>query len=154
MTPIWTPRLWLTPIAEHDLNTLHALVLRVLVDKPFPREIVALETRASIERFAAGGMGIYLAWRRATGELLGFAGARPYVEAEVQLACGFDRKFCGDGLATEACTQVLARLLAERERVHAIADEDDVALRRLYERLGMTHRPGEGDGRALYTLTR
>ena len=45
-----------------------------------------------------------------------------------RLSPHFVRKFCGDGLATEACNVVLARLLADVETVHALADEHDVAL--------------------------
>ncbi len=139
-----TERLELRPVAAPDLPAVHALwttahVRRFLFDD---RDLSLDETRALVAAseatFREHGWGIWLAFEKSTGALVGFAGFLRREEAP-SLVYGVRSESVGLGYATEASAALL-RHAAERlgiRRIDADVDEPNRASVRVLERLGM-----------------
>ena len=141
-----TPRLDLRTIQLEDLELAHDLwtnaeVRRFLFDD---RVISVDEARALIEaslkNFEERGYGLWLAFSRDTGTLVGFAGFISSSDESPNLVYGVHPDFCGSGFATEAATAVLdyAFETLALSSVKADVDEPNAASVRILEKLGMT----------------
>lgn len=89
--------------------------------------------------------GFWAAIERSSGEFLGWFGLRPHDAAhpeEIALGYRLHRRAWGRGLATEGALALVASAFAEPgvERVVASTYQDNVASRRVLEKLGMTVR--------------
>lgn len=150
-----TARLDLVPFAGAHCDGLWAFfrdphVRRYLLDGAVvERAWVAAEIEASIERFAAGGLGLFVAAdRRGDGALVGVAGFRPdHVPPVMELIYALDPAWCGRGLATE-----MARAMVELAfhghgwpEVRAAVDAPNRASIRVLDRLGFV-AAGESPG--------
>ena len=166
-----TSRLRLRPCGVEDLGRAHELwadegVRRFLFDG---RAVSLDEARAlveaGVESFGRHGYGLWLAFERGGGRLVGFAGL---VRSEVgapNLVYGVRPDLWGRGYATEAARAVLSHALDALglPSVKADVDEANVESVRVLEKLGMKYagravvegRPllyfelssSEGDGR-------
>lgn len=140
-----TARLRLRPCRAEDVGLLHRLwteegVRRFLFDG---REISPDEARsfvdASLENFGRHGYGLWLAFARGGGGLVGFAGfLRSEAEAP-SLVYGVRPDFWGRGYATEAARAVLDYALESLgvPSVRAEVDEPNAESARVLEKLGM-----------------
>lgn len=136
-----TARLVLRPQVEGD----HEAILRVAP----PRSGESLEARAerlkghaavSDRWFADFGYGVWVLEPPGTAGLLGFVGAKPNdTPARPELMYGLSESARGRGLAAEAAQAVVRHLfsLPGTTEVWAQTDPDNVASRRVMERLGM-----------------
>ena len=142
MTALATPRLALAPFAAADAEALLALfrdpdVRRYLLDDELVEPAwVEGEIAASAERFAGGGLGLWLARRDA--DAIGFVGFRPFFAPPVeQLLYGLLPACTGQGFAVEMADAVVAVAFAAwRETVRASVDAPNAASVRVLERLG------------------
>jgi RimJ/RimL family protein N-acetyltransferase len=119
-------------------------VRRYLLDGALvERAWVVAETLASVERFASGGVGVFLARLRDGGDLVGFTGFRLFEKLE--LLFGVLPQFTRRGLASEAARAAVGYAFerAGLALVRATVDSPNVASIHLLERLGMS-RVGEG----------
>ena len=139
-----TARLELRPVRAVDRTAVHALwtsahVRRFLFDD---RELSPGETHAFIAdseaTFREHGWGLWLAFEKSTGELVGFAGFLRRDEAP-SLVYGVRRESVGLGYATEASAALLRHAAEELgiHRIDADVDEPNEASVRVLERLGM-----------------
>jgi RimJ/RimL family protein N-acetyltransferase len=149
MTEITTARLMLRPITLADIEPLHTLysdpvLMRYIIGLPRTRE----ETRDCLERHAADharyGIGLYLTYLSATGELVGRCGLS-VLECEHGLEAGlawmFREPWWGQGLATEFARAfaplAFARLPFTRLLAHA--DHRNEASINVMRKLGMRY---------------
>lgn len=159
--PLWTPRLWMTPLARELLGGWQ----RLLHEEPIRRQLLdgRLVDRAWLERelaesdarFADGGVGIFLVWLRAGGELAGFVGMRPFHQPpRLELVVAIDTQHRRQGLATEASAALIEHVFAlGHDEIFARCDEAHDDARRLVDRLGFT-REETRDGRLQFRLRR
>jgi ribosomal-protein-alanine N-acetyltransferase len=141
-----TSRLLLRPIAADDAAALHRIsnepdVRRYLWDdEPIEKETIRGFVSRSTRMFSEEGIGLFGIRRRGGESLIGFCGfVRLSGIKEPELAFELTRSAWGEGLATEASIACL-RYAFERaalERVIAGADAENVASRRVIEKLGM-----------------
>lgn len=143
---IETPRLCLRPCSPADVPVLHDLwtsesVRRFLFDG---RVISPDESRsfveASVGNFTRRGCGLWLAFERERGEVIGFAGFL-FAEGEEApgLIYGISSEHCEQGYATECGRAVLNYALGPpgAARVTADVDEPNAASVRVLEKLGL-----------------
>jgi RimJ/RimL family protein N-acetyltransferase len=148
-------RLTYQPVTPANLDNFHALVQddhvrRYLMDgELFPREWSEQRVRDSISLFDRRGVGLWLAHRSDTSELVGFCGFLeiPEMHPEPQLVYAMFERFTRVGFATE-----MARASIAEARRHpgfstivAGVDEVNVASVRVLEKLGFRRvatRPG------------
>jgi len=165
--PITTERAELLPLDEADAPALLGLfrepaVRRYLLDdEQVDRAWVDAEVAGSRARFAAGGLGLWLARERAPSQgLLGFAGYRCFYDPPVeQVLYGLATAATGRGLATELTRAMIEIAFRDPERteVRASTDEPNLASVRVLERLGFTVRgrePGPRGAQLHFVLTR
>jgi RimJ/RimL family protein N-acetyltransferase len=155
MHELTTARLALRPCVPADRARLTAIfrdpyVRRYLWDGVIvtPAEVDDV-IAASGASFAARGAGIWCASERgaASGETIGFAGARPVQSSELELIYGFLPEHWGRGFASEAARAVIARAFASGEpRVWAGTDRENTASQRVMQRLGMRFHCSETIG--------
>ncbi|MBM4385140.1 MAG: GNAT family N-acetyltransferase [Deltaproteobacteria bacterium] len=139
-----TERLELRPIARAD----HARLLAIFRD-PYVRRYLwdsVICTPAEVEdvlaqseaAFRDHGVGIFGVAVCGASELIGFAGARPTKNGELELIYGLLPEHWGRGFTDEASRAVLA-LAFERghARVWAGTDTENKASERVMQRLGM-----------------
>ena len=141
-----TARLRLRPCADGDARLAHALwtdasVRRFLFDD---RVISVDEARsfvaASLATFERHGYGLWLAYERSDGRVVGFAGFLSSEEEGVPLLIyGVHPDCWGEGYATEAAGAVLGYALESLSvpKVLADVDEPNAASVRVLEKLGM-----------------
>jgi RimJ/RimL family protein N-acetyltransferase len=165
-TPIVTERVVLTPFDRGDAPALLALfrepaVRRYLLDDEVVDQAwVEGEIENSRARFAAGGLGLWMARDRASGEVLGFAGYRDFYDPPVeQVVYGLATATTGRGLATEVTRAMIdhAFLDPARAEIRASTDEPNLASVRVLERLGFARRsrePGPRGAQLHFVLTR
>jgi RimJ/RimL family protein N-acetyltransferase len=134
------------PVEHATLDAFHELVRdehvrRFLMDgRIFPREWSEERIRDSASLFERRGVGLWLAYGRTTGLLVGFCGFLeiPSVRPEPQLVYALFERFTGLGYATEMARAAVSE--ARRQpgfgRIAASVDEDNVASRRVLEKLG------------------
>ena len=99
-------------IQVEDLQLAHTLWINTEVRRfLFDDRVIALDEaraliEASIKNFEERGYGLWLAFSRGTGMLVGFAGFISSSD-DPNLVYGVHPEFCGSGFATEAATAVL-----------------------------------------------
>lgn len=189
-TPIFlqTQRLALRPFEPTDVENLCALdsdpdVMRWLSGgAPTPRAVIEREILPAFLASSArhAGFGVWAANATASGEFIGWFSLRPLDEAQpeaVSLGYRLRRAVWNQGLATEGARALIRQAFAEPgvQRITATTYQDNLASRRVMEKLGMTltrtyrltlaelHTSETFDGAALalwdgddveYTLTR
>ena len=145
-----TQRLELRPFCPADVTFLHALwtepeVRRFLWDdRTISLDEACEVVDASVKSFAAERLGFWVAFERASGQPIGFAGLRRFGEAkEVEVLYGLLPGHWGSGLATEAAREVMRYALVDLglPRVFAGADAPNAASIRVMDRLGMRPDP-------------
>ena len=146
-----TERLVLRRFTEADVERLVDLdsdpeVMRFLTGgTPTPREVIQNDILPaflrSYERFP--GFGVWAATEKASGEFLGWFSFRPPGGAgpdEVELGYRLRRAAWGRGYATEGSRALIRKGFAElgMRRVFATTYQDNLASRRVMEKVGMT----------------
>ena len=136
-----TARCILTPWAPPHAESLGALlrdpVVRhyLLDDQLVTLAWVEQRIAESMQRFRAGGLGMWSVWKR--DRLAGFAGFTTHRERQLELSYGLHPQFVGRGLATEAVVAVIGVHHATRHGpVLASIDEPNLPSLRLLQRLG------------------
>jgi ribosomal-protein-alanine N-acetyltransferase len=139
-------RLRFTPLAGHDLDAFHALVVdehvrRFLMDGQVqPRQWSEGRLRDSGALFEQHGIGLWMVREIRGDALVGFCGflVIPALQPEPQLLYAVYERFTGRGYATEMASACVmrARNMAGFEVVYAGVDEPNVASRRVLEKLG------------------
>lgn len=146
-----TERLLLRRFTEADAENLNALdsdpeVMRYLTGgTPTPREVIE---RDILPRFLQyyepfTGFGYWAAVEKATGAFLGWICLRPpegNERSDVELGYRLRRAAWGQGYATEGSRALIDKGFAELgvRRVFATTYQDNLASRRVMEKLGMT----------------
>jgi [ribosomal protein S5]-alanine N-acetyltransferase len=142
-----TDRLTLRPLVLEDLDAVAALLgdaeALALWGEPLDREGARSWTERNLARYEQHGFGRCAMVLRATGELVGDCGLIPTeVEGanEIELGWIVARAHWGRGLATEAATawRDLAFGGLGLHRIVSMVSEQNLASRRVAEKLGMT----------------
>ena len=148
-----TPRLLFRPFDEADLDALAAIVGDPRVSRfvgdgqVLDRSAAALWISRSRENVERHGYGTGAVVEQATGRLVGWAGwARPEGEPE-ELVYGFAYEAWGQGYATEIAAALVRFAIAPLglSELRAITYEDNLASRRVLERLGFEPLSTDGD---------
>jgi [ribosomal protein S5]-alanine N-acetyltransferase len=162
--PLTSPRLRYQPLAFEHLDRFHALVQdahirRYLMDgEVFPREWSEDRVRDSEALMARRGVGLSLAFEKASGDLAGFCGflELPSLHAEPQLVYALLERFTGQGYATEMARAAIedARATAGFTDICAAVDEVNTASVRVLEKLGFERvTTGQGAFGNMFTYT-
>lgn len=118
----------------------------------FPDVLTREESDQFIERIEADfdehGFGLFAAELKSEGKLIGFiglhiAGFQAHFTPCVEIGWRIARPYWGKGLATEG-SQAVIKFAFERLRLESVVSftvPENVASRRLMEKLGMTHDP-------------
>jgi RimJ/RimL family protein N-acetyltransferase len=161
---IETSRLRLRPVTMDDLDVLHAIwsdpdVARYLWDgAEVSRELAATVLSSLVRTFRDRDLPNWTAIR--AGEPAGYCGLRPLEGTEeIEVVYSIARPFWGRGLATEAVRATLRYAFEEweLERVVGVANVENVASRRVLEKLGMRHERTaryQGELEAWYAVSR
>ena len=150
-----TERLVLRRFTQADVDCLFELdndpdVMRFINGgTPTPRDIIQNDILPGFlhydERFL--GYGVWAAIEKATGGFLGWLSFRPAegTPGEVNLGYRFRRDAWGKGYATEGARALVRKGFSELgvQRVVATTYEDNLASRRVMEKLGMTLSPSK-----------
>ena len=157
-----TERLILRRFTEDDAEELIALnadpeVMRYLGPVKPPEETTGSILPRFLSYYDKGDdYGFWIAVEKATGEWLGWFHLRPEREPPFEMEVGYrlKRSAWGNGFATEGTRALIAKAFDELhvDRVVAIADEPNIASRRVMEKSGMRlvrryvgHDPDTGD---------
>jgi [ribosomal protein S5]-alanine N-acetyltransferase len=140
-------RLRYQPVEPESVDAFHSLVRdghirQYMMDgNLFSKELSEERSRESQSLFERRGVGIWLAYHKTTGELMGFCGFPefPSMHPEPQLIYAMFERFSGGGYATEmASTMIaLARKQAGFAQIFAGVDEVNIASLRVLEKLGL-----------------
>jgi ribosomal-protein-alanine N-acetyltransferase len=139
-----TERLALRPVTAVDIDLLHAMWIdpdmrRYLWDDMvIPREMVSEVIESHLTVLEPRGIGFWVVGLG--GEAAGFCGFRFLDEgSEIELLFGFQPRYWGRGLATEAARAALEYLWhsTEFQRVFARTDPPNVASVGVLKKLGM-----------------
>jgi RimJ/RimL family protein N-acetyltransferase len=143
-----TERLVLRRLRRDDLEALSALYRDEEVRRYFPEGTLTLEeTKEELEWFLNGHpahpeLGLWATVHRETGEFIGRCGLLPWkIEGhqEVEVAYLLDRRFWGQGLATEAARAILEYGFGPLglSRLICLIDPQNTASQKVAERIGM-----------------
>lgn len=170
-TVLETRRLALRRLRMDDLEALSALYRDEEVRRYFPEGVLSLEeTRRELEWFIDAHpphpeLGLWATIEKETGAFIGRCGLLPWeIEGrhEVEVAYLLDKRYWGQGLATEAA-RAIVRNGFERlnlERLIALIDPENLASRRVAERIGMSLEKevegigGDGIPTLIYSIAR
>ena len=143
---ITTPRLVLRAFTEEDVEPLYHIlrgegVLRYFPPTdPLPRDRVQKMVSGLLKHWEARGYGLWAVEARSDGALMGRCGLQwlPDTE-EVEVDFILGRAFWGQGFGTEAARASVRYGFEELglERVIGIAHVENIASRRVLEKLGM-----------------
>lgn len=159
---IETARLCLRPVSMDDLDGLHRLwtdpaVREFLWDgETISRERAEAAVREGMGAFDLHGFGLWIA--EEGEDLIGFCGLRPLDNAPgVEVLYGITPLRWGEGFATEVAVAMLRYGFEEAglERILGIADRENVASRRVLEKIGMAFQEyvvNEGREEAYYSI--
>jgi [ribosomal protein S5]-alanine N-acetyltransferase len=157
-----TARLTLRPITLADMEPLHTLysdpaLMRYIIGRPRTREETRERLEAHVADYAAHGIGLYLTYLTATGELVGRCGVRTHERPgglEGGLAWMFLEPWWGQGLATEFARAFvpLAFAHAPYARLYAHADHRNDASINVMRKLGMRYVGREAWAPDLYEV--
>jgi RimJ/RimL family protein N-acetyltransferase len=143
---IETARLRLRPLAAQDLGAIHGIwvepeVRRYLWDgERISREKAETVLASSIESFENYGFGIWAVILRENGDLIGFCGFRHLDGTpKIELIYGISTSYWGRGFATEGAKAAIRYGFEELglERIVGIADTENIASRRVLEKVAM-----------------
>jgi RimJ/RimL family protein N-acetyltransferase len=142
MTPLSSTHLGSWQRLLHEEPVRRHLLDGILVDRAW----LEAELAGSDARFADGGVGIFLMWLRAGGDLAGFVGMRPFGQPpRLELMLAIDPKLQLQGLAKEAAARLIEHAFAlGHDAIFASCDEANTASQRLFLRLGFTHEATNG----------
>ena len=144
---ITTSRLNLRPFTLEDTDPFHEILLGKDVlryfpsSEPPPRERVEKWIRQVLAHWQAHGYGLWAVESRASGELLGRTGLQWLPETgEIEVDFLFDRRFWGQGFATEAGRVSLRFGLKKLavDFVVGIVHPENLPSQRVLEKIGMT----------------
>ena len=145
---IETARLRLRAFRPDDLDALCQVfgdpeVMKYISGgEPRTREATAEGLNRSIEGWRKRGFGLWAVEERATGRMVGYCGLI-YLEdtPEIEVAYGLAKSAWGKGFAVEAARAALEFGFGELklERIVAVVNPENVASRRVLEKLGMKH---------------
>ncbi len=148
MLTLSTERLDLRPIVLGDAPALYALnsdpeVYRYTGEPP-PSSLSEVEQRiAAYPDYRDYGFGRLACVPRRTSEMIGFCGLKklPELSGEVDIGFRLARSHWGQGLATEAATEVLrfGFETLELPRIIALVDADNTRSIRVLEKLGLSY---------------
>lgn len=159
---IETARLCLRPVSMDDLDGLHRLWTDPAVREFFwdgetiSRERAEAAVREGMGAFDRHGFGLWIA--EVGEDLIGFCGLRPLDNAPgVEVLYGITPLRWGEGFATEAALAMLRYGFEEAglDRILGIADRENVASRRVLEKIGMAFEEyvlNEGREEAHYSV--
>jgi RimJ/RimL family protein N-acetyltransferase len=162
-TILETPRLLLRHLVMDDLDALFALYDDEAVRRYFPEgRLTYEETREELEWFLNGHpshpeLGLWATIYRETGEFIGRCGLLPWTidgRHEVEVAYLLDKKFWGQGLATEAA-QALVQYGFEHlqlSRLICLIDRENEASIRVATKIGMTFEKEGKDEKGPFLL--
>jgi RimJ/RimL family protein N-acetyltransferase len=151
MSQIETTRLHLRTWREDDLAPYARIcadpkVMRYL-SGPMTREQSEEQVSKFVRHWEERGFGLWAVEEKSSDDFIGFVGMQyqeDWSEGEHRTEVGWrlDRSFWGRGLATEAATASLSYGFEELglERIISIAAPENLASRRVMEKLGMTVR--------------
>jgi RimJ/RimL family protein N-acetyltransferase len=162
-TILETPRLLLRHLLMDDLDALFALYNNEEVRRYFPEgRLTYDETREELEWFLNGHpshpeLGLWATIYRETGEFIGRCGLLPWTidgHHEVEVAYLLDKKFWGQGLATEAA-QALVQYGFEHlqlSRLICLIDRENEASIRVATKIGMAFEKEGKDEKGPFLL--
>jgi RimJ/RimL family protein N-acetyltransferase len=143
---MFSERLRYETVTLEDLDAFHRLVQdahirRYLMDgNVMPRHWSEERIRASQALFERRGVGIWLAYDKVDGALLGFCGFLeiPAIHHEPQLVYALAERFTGQGYATEMARTTIAQARKQHGFAEIVAgvDEVNVASLRVLQKLG------------------
>lgn len=169
VTPLLeTRRLALHPFEMGDLPLLAELhgdaeVMRYLTadGQPWPEAVLRQKLGRFVTEYERHGLGRWKVLRRADGGFVGRAGFSPCPPTgDLELGFIFKQDCWGQGYATECAAALLAWLFRERsetDHVIAFARPDNLASRRVLEKVGMRptgRRPVDGVPFDFYRMNR
>jgi [ribosomal protein S5]-alanine N-acetyltransferase len=143
---IETAQLWLRPLAPKDLDAIHSVWVEPGVrkylwdDERIPRERAEAVLAGSVESFGSDGFGTWAVIHKENGELIGFCGFWSLEdEPEIELLYGISTPYWGMRFATEAARAAIRYGFEEVgfDRILGITDTENVASRRVLEKIGM-----------------
>ena len=139
-------RLSYLPVAPEDLDAFHRLVQdphirRYLLDgNLFDRDWAGARIQSSQALFQQRGVGLWLAYEKSSGRLIGFCGYLQFAELhpEPQLIYAMTETFTGLGYATEMGGAAIAHARAQSgfAVIHGSVDAVNAASLRVLEKLG------------------
>lgn len=148
MNILETERLLLRHLQPGDLDSLYALYRDPETRRYFPEGTLSREeTREELEWFLQGHpqhpqLGLWATIARESGAFVGRCGLLPWDidgRLEVEIAYLIDKRYWGQGLATEAAAAIrdygFARLALPR--LICLIDEGNAASKRVAEKIGM-----------------
>jgi RimJ/RimL family protein N-acetyltransferase len=157
-----TARLTLRPITLADMDPLHTLysdpaLMRYITGRPRTREETRERLEAHAADYAAHGIGLYLTYLTATGELVGRCGLSNHQRPgglEGGLAWMFREPWWGQGLATEFARWFVPFAFAHAPyaRLYAHADHRNDASIQVMRKLGMRYVGREAWAPGLYEV--
>lgn len=165
MTTLETKRLLLRQLSIDDLEWLVALrgdadVMRYIGSEgAVPREKTIERLDRYLQCWTDHSLGMFSIRLREMPDPVGWAGLQPLEEpGEIEVGYAFGKPAWGLGLATEAARAVVEWGFAERrlERIVAVASPENVASRRVMDKLGMRYegiKNRYGQDCAYYSLT-
>jgi RimJ/RimL family protein N-acetyltransferase len=161
VTVLETERLRLRRFRDDDLDTVarwnaDALFMRHMGRPPMTRAESAAASRRHEAHWDEHGFGLFAVDDRATGTLVGRAGVQ-YHRAwpqDPEVGWSFDPAWWGRGLATEAGAACVGWAFGELDlsRVVSITVEDNLASRRVMEKLGFHLLETRDDDQLALTL--
>ena len=149
-----TDRLILRRWKDSDREPFAAMNADPRVMEFFPATLTREESDAFIERieshFENHGFGLFAAELKSDGSLIGFIGLhastfQAHFTPCVEIGWRIGVPYWNKGLATEGAREVI-RFAFERlrlDRLVSFTSPENVASRRLMEKLGMTHNPAD-----------
>lgn len=144
--PLTTPRLLLRGWREEDREPFAVMNADPLVTRYLAGPMTRRDSDALVDHIQAHwwdwGFGLYAVERRADGAFIGFVGLSHHraLPADVEIGWRLARAAWGAGLATEAATTVRDHAFGELglPRLIAITTDENLASRRVMDKLGMT----------------
>lgn len=156
-TILETKRLLLRRLVMDDLDSLFALYSDPEIRRYFPEGTLTYdETKAELEWFLNGHpthpeQGLWATILKETGQLIGRCGLLPWIidqRPEVEIAYLLDKKYWGQGLATEAAQAILHYGFEQLQlpRLICLIDRENQASIRVAMKIGMTfEKEGEDE---------
>jgi ribosomal-protein-alanine N-acetyltransferase len=144
-----TERLTLRRLTLDDLDALFALYRDPEIRRYFPEKTLTYqETKEELEwiievYYGRYGYGLWATIYKETGEFIGRCGLLPWTieeRQEVEVAYLLDKRYWGQGLATEAAAAIRDYAFAHLpvSRLICLVDPENEASRKVAQKIGMT----------------